>query len=170
MPLFIQDIQAKLVSYSSFYTKCTGRRPSLGIWHKYSLWLLPTTKRTTWGENGFNWCFNPETKAKDWSHWARFDYQLKRSLFTPSTILSTFISGDFFRFSSFFLLGGARIVFLLIRFLFVNIFDYLFIRKKRKRQHRFFIPFNLTAVKNDIAILKVHYFCHPTLYKMKKNQ
>ena len=40
-------------------------------------------------------------------------------------------------------------------FLFVNIFDYLLVRKKRKRQHRFFIPFNLTAVENDIAILKV---------------
>ena len=31
------------------------------------------------------------------------------------------------------------------------------IRKKRKRQHRFFIPFNLTAVENDIAILKVRF-------------
>ena len=98
MPLSIQNEQAKLVFsiLCLFHPKCTGTRPSVGFWHKFSLCLLPTTKRTTWGENGFNWCFNPETKAKDWSHWARFDYQLKRSLSTPSTILSTFILGELF--------------------------------------------------------------------------
>ena len=28
-------------------------------------------------------------------------------------------------------------------------------RKRRRRQHRLFLPFNITAVENDIAVLKV---------------
>ena len=170
---------SKFVTLTNKMSIFPGARSSPWFWFKFSHSFLPTTNGDTWG-NEWEQRSGLDNSCLQWNqlnifcpvsfkNWAQKLIALKRNSDAGSTPCggdhcppgvqhcqsAHWVRQDFFDSQERATIKFRRISFFCAQLNFCLHSSSFCVHRKKRRQHRLFLPFNLTAVENDIAILKV---------------